>query len=102
MAVLAGKLKAWRDDCAPVAGKLTLNRLELSRETPAKYRKIAHEPAAIEDLFVDLFLEAHDRPPKTDHSRPRRHRRSAAWPSGGARGYLSNRLTGCLYRLTTV
>jgi hypothetical protein len=48
MAVLAGKLKAWRDDCAPVAGKLTLNRLELSRETPAKYRKIAHEPAAIE------------------------------------------------------
>ena len=64
MAVLAGKLKAWRDDCAPVAGKSTLNRLELSRETPTKYRKIAHEPAAIEALFVDLFLEAHDRPPQ--------------------------------------
>jgi len=41
MAVLAGKLGAWRDDCAPVAGKSTLNRLELSREAPTKYRKIA-------------------------------------------------------------
>ena len=30
-----------------MAGKSTLNRLELSRETPTKYRKIAHEPAAI-------------------------------------------------------
>ena len=64
MAVLAGKLEAWRSDCAPVAGKSTLNRLELSRETPTKYRKIAHDPAAIEGLFVDLFLEAHAKPPK--------------------------------------
>ena len=63
MAVLAGKLEARREDCAPVAGKSTLNRLELSRETPTKYCKIAHEPAAIEALFVDLLLEAHDRPP---------------------------------------
>ena len=44
-----------------MAGKSTLNRLELSRETPTKYRKIAHEPAAIEALFVDLLLEAHHR-----------------------------------------
>ena len=50
MAVLAGKLEARREDCAPVAGKSTLNRLELSRETPTKYCKIAHEPAAIEAL----------------------------------------------------
>src|SRR5271169_2923063 len=64
MAVLAGKLEARREDCAPVAGKSTLNRLELSRETPTKYRKIAHEPAAIESLFVDLFLEAHTKAPK--------------------------------------
>ena len=64
MAVLAGKLEARREDCAPVAGKSTLNRLELSRETPTKYCKIAHEPAAIEALFVDLLLEAHDRPPQ--------------------------------------
>ena len=32
MAVLAGKLQACREDCAPVAGKSTLNRLELSRD----------------------------------------------------------------------
>ncbi|HYA80742.1 MAG TPA: IS1380 family transposase [Methylocystis sp.] len=64
MAVLASKLEAWRDDCAPVAGKSTLNRLELSRETPTRYHKISHDPAAIEALFVDLFIEAHARPPK--------------------------------------
>jgi hypothetical protein len=64
MAVLAGKLEAWRDDCAPVAGKSTLNRLELSREAVTRYKKISHDPAAIEALFVDLFLEAHARAPK--------------------------------------
>ena len=64
MAVLAGKLAATRPDCAPVAGKSTLNRLELSREAATRYHKIAHDPAAIEALFVDLFLEAHRRPPK--------------------------------------
>ena len=35
MAVLAGKLAARREDCAPVAGKSTLNRLELSRLAPS-------------------------------------------------------------------
>src|SRR5271154_6557453 len=64
MSVLAGKLEAWRSDCAPVAGKSTLNRLELSRDTPTKYRKIAHEATAIEGLFVDMFLEAHAKAPK--------------------------------------
>ncbi len=34
-AVLAGKLHARRSDCAPVAGKSTLNRLERSKETPS-------------------------------------------------------------------
>jgi hypothetical protein len=64
MAVLAGKLEARRKDCAPVAGKSTLNRLELSRETATRYHKIAHDPAAIEKLFVTLFLEAHKTAPK--------------------------------------
>jgi hypothetical protein len=64
MAVLAGKLQAWRSDCAPVAGKSTLNRLELSRATATRYHKIAHDPAAIERLFLTLFLEAHKSPPK--------------------------------------
>jgi hypothetical protein len=64
MAVLAGKLQAWRSDCAPAAGKSTLNRLELSREMATRYHKISHEKAAIEALLVDLFLEAHARAPK--------------------------------------
>jgi Transposase DDE domain group 1 len=64
MAVLAGKLQARRADCAPLAGKSTLNRLELSRPEPTRYHKISHDPAAIEPLFVDLFLEAHRRAPE--------------------------------------
>ncbi len=63
MAVLAGKLKARRENCAPVAGKSTLNRLELSRVEPTRYHKISHNPIAIKRLVVDLFLDAHERPP---------------------------------------
>src|SRR5438270_3002951 len=63
MAVLAGKLEARRDECAPVAGKSTLNRLELSRLQPARYHKISHNPIAIKRLLVDQFLEAHERAP---------------------------------------
>src|ERR1700728_754901 len=63
LAVLAGKLVAHRADCAPLAGKSTLNRLELSRPAPTRYHKVSHDPAAIERLFVDLFLEAHRRAP---------------------------------------
>jgi len=64
MAVLAGKLAARRSDCAPLAGKSTLNRLELSRPEPTRYHKISYDGAAIERLFVDLFLEAHSRTPQ--------------------------------------
>jgi Transposase DDE domain group 1 len=63
MAVLAGKLEARREGCAPVAGKSTLNRLELSRLQPTRYHKISHNPVAIKRLFVELFLEAHERAP---------------------------------------
>src|SRR5256714_5985602 len=64
MAVLAGKLEARREECAPVAGKSTLNRLELSKLEPARYHKISHNPVAIKHLLVDLFLEAHERAPR--------------------------------------
>jgi hypothetical protein len=64
MAVLAGKLEARREDCAPVAGKSTLNRLELSRLEPTRYHKISHNPTAIKRLLVDLFLDAHARRPR--------------------------------------
>jgi hypothetical protein len=65
MAVLVGKLAARREDCAPLAGKSTLNRLELSRLQPTRYHKISANPIAIKRLFVDLFLEAYERPPST-------------------------------------
>jgi hypothetical protein len=61
--VLAGKLAARRSDCAAVAGKSTLNRLELSRPGATKYHKISHDGAAIERLFVDLFMDGHKRAP---------------------------------------
>jgi Transposase DDE domain group 1 len=59
LAALGGKLEARRSNCAALAGKSTLNRLELSRSEPTRYHKIGHDGAAIERLFVDLFLEAH-------------------------------------------
>src|SRR6195256_2381563 len=44
MAVLVGKLQARRKEYAPVAGKSTLNRLELSCLEPTRYHKISHNP----------------------------------------------------------
>jgi hypothetical protein len=64
LATLAGKLTARRKTCAPLAGKSTLNRLEHAPSGPNRYHKIGHDPAAIEGVFVDLFLEAHKTPPK--------------------------------------
>jgi len=64
MAALAGKLRARRKHCAPVAGKSTLNRLERSGPEATRYHKIAHDPSAIEELFVELFVDAHAAAPE--------------------------------------
>jgi Transposase DDE domain group 1 len=46
-------------------GKSTLNRLEHAPLRPDdRYHKIGHDPAALANLFVGLFLEAEKRPPK--------------------------------------
>jgi hypothetical protein len=55
MATLAGKLTARRTDCAPLAGKSTLDRLEHPPFEPSRYHKIGHDGSAIERLFVHLF-----------------------------------------------
>lgn len=63
---LLGKLKSKRADCAAVAGKSTLNRLELFTKKAGeadRYHKIRPDTAAIEALWVELFLEAHRQPP---------------------------------------
>lgn len=65
LAALSGKLEAKRSDCAPLAGKSTLNRLEHAPNGEAtRYHKISHDGRAIERVFVDLFLEAHRAPPR--------------------------------------
>ena len=65
LGALSGRLEARHPRCAPLAGKSTLNRLEHAPEgEPGRYHKIGHDPGAIEDLFVDLFVEAHKSPPK--------------------------------------
>ena len=65
LAALSGKLEARRADCAPLAGKSTLNRLEHAPNGAAtRYHKIGHDGEAIERMFVDLFLEAHSGSPR--------------------------------------
>lgn len=87
MAVLAGKLAARRSDCAPVAGKSTLNRLELSRPEPSRYHKIGYAAAKIEGLFVDLFFEAHAQAPQQVILDPRlREGRLSTRPTTGCTG----------------
>ena len=65
MGALLGKLQARRRDCAPLAGKSTLNRLELfPQRQPGRYHKIMPDTAAMDRLWVDIFLDAHRRAPR--------------------------------------
>jgi hypothetical protein len=59
LAMLAGRRELDR----PLAGKSTLNRLELCGRSE-RYHKIGYAPEAIDRLLVDLFLEAHAEAPK--------------------------------------
>ena len=56
-----------RDQDRPLAGKSTLNRLELSRpETAAddRYKKIAVDTEAVDRYLIDVFIQAHAEPPE--------------------------------------
>ena len=65
LGLLSERLTPKRDDCAALAGKSTLNRLELGRPgEPTRFHKIAYDKQVMESLFVDLFLEAHNKAPK--------------------------------------
>jgi len=49
-----------------LAGKSTLNRLELTRadaNAEERYKKIVMQPGKIDELMVDHFLDAHEKPP---------------------------------------
>jgi hypothetical protein len=88
LAVLAGKLEARREDCAPLAGKSTLNQLELSRPEPTRCHKIACHAAAIEALPIGVFLQAHRRAPAQIRGRWPRVRILLRGDSGFAREAL--------------
>ena len=68
VAELSGKTrKRARDKGCALAGKSTLNRLELTpfdADKRHRYKKIVARPEAMDDLLVDLFLEAHDEAPE--------------------------------------
>lgn len=54
--VLAGKAEPGVE---PLAGKSTLNRMELGSGMPNRYKKINFWRDSVDDLLVDIFLEAH-------------------------------------------
>jgi hypothetical protein len=65
LALLTGKREPMEES---LASKSTLNRRELTRpsaETPAhRYQKILFDPAAADQLLLQLFVEAHRSPPE--------------------------------------
>ncbi|MGA9764540.1 MAG: IS1380 family transposase [Rhodomicrobium sp.] len=65
LGLVSGKLEARRSDCAVLAGKSTLNRLEHApRAEEDRYRKLSVDEEAMKRLFVSLFLEGQATPPK--------------------------------------
>ena len=59
------KLLAGKPDLnEPLAGKSTLNRMELGDGLPNRYKKITFWRDAIDDLLVEVFLEAHTAAPE--------------------------------------
>ncbi len=74
LALLSGKRdltgesrKRDQDKGCAIAGKSTLNRLELTplgANASSRYKKIVANAGAMDDLLVALFLEAYDDPPE--------------------------------------
>ena len=56
-----------RDRGKPLAGKSTLNRLELApawADANSRYQKIVVDPEKVDRFFVDVFLQSHGTPPE--------------------------------------
>ncbi len=65
LGLVSDKLEARRPDCAVLAGKSTLNRLEHApRSEDDRYRKLSVDEEAMKRLFVSLFLKGHATAPK--------------------------------------
>jgi hypothetical protein len=61
LGVLSGKARVGEE---PLAGKSTLNRLELGEEKPSRYKKIQYRQEDIDALLIQVFLEAHGEAPQ--------------------------------------
>jgi len=61
LGLLSGKQRLGEE---ALAGKSTLNRLELGGEQPSRYKKIHYREQAIDELLTSIFLEAHAAPPE--------------------------------------
>jgi hypothetical protein len=57
--ILAGR----EDLDEPLAGKSTLNRMELGTGAKDRYKKITFWKAGLDELLVNLFIESHQSPP---------------------------------------
>ena len=74
LAVLAGKKdplgskrRGRKDRGKALAGKSTLNRLELTparADARSRYKKITVDRKAVQILFTDIFLQSHETPPE--------------------------------------
>ena len=53
-----------RDDLEPLAGKSTLNRLELGTGINSRYKKITFWKEGIDELMVSLFVESRQQAPE--------------------------------------
>ena len=61
--LLGAERRQTRDRGHALAGRSTLNRLERTETEPSRYHKLVYDRGAIEDGFVDHFLDAHPRSP---------------------------------------
>ena len=87
-----GRLEARRPGLASLGGKSTLNRLEKAPAGPDRFRRIGHDAAAVEALFVDLFLDAHANPSFTTPTSCRQRERGG--PQGPRRAQTDRGVPG--------
>jgi hypothetical protein len=59
--VLAGKADV---EDSPLAGKSTLNRVELSDGKPNRYKKVSFVKGSMDELMVQVFVESYEAAPK--------------------------------------